>query len=64
MYARGLGFNMNQRQYDMSLEATLTSLVLEDCVQPFGEEFKYLIDTSSSQQGEFIKVEYKSAQQV
>ena len=55
---------MNQRQYDMSLEATLTSLVLEDCVQPFGEEFKYLIDTSSSQQGEFIKVEYKSAQQV
>jgi hypothetical protein len=56
---------MNQRAYDMALEATLTSLILEDRVQPYGAEFKHLIDTSSaSQQTEFIRVEYKSAQKV
>lgn len=37
-----LGVTFTQRAYDMTAKVTLHNLTIEDCIQQFGEGFKYL----------------------
>ena len=54
---------MTQQEKSMKATVKLTSLQLEDKIQPYGNDFQYLLDTrTTDESSEFVKIDYSTAQ--
>jgi hypothetical protein len=46
---RGVTFGMSKRTFDLKMSAKVENFIIEDRLQPFGEDFQYLAVASSEQ---------------